>query len=31
MMRQTLAEEAEAEKRSFALVDGFLKHVAKLI
>jgi GMP synthase-like glutamine amidotransferase len=31
MMRQTLAEEAEAEKRTFALVDGFLKHVAKLI
>jgi len=31
MMRQTLAEEPEAEKRTFALVDGFLKHVAKLI
>ena len=31
MMAQTLAEEAESEKRSFALVDGFLKHVAKLI
>lgn len=31
MMGQTLAEEAEAEKRTFALVDGFLKHVAKLI
>jgi hypothetical protein len=31
MMRQTLAEEAQAENRTFALVDGFLKHVAKLI
>lgn len=31
MTLQTKAEEAEAEKRTFALVDGFLQHVAKLI